>query len=168
MQLLYWYYNANILLALFSKKINKETINVKGCRPLIAKKGYKNSNNKDCNAKGNKDINTEEDKDINTKEDKDINTREDKDINTKEDKGIDTKEDKGINTKENKDCNIILYKLTARSKIDSNIGFNKFSILAKLKQDISLINTKALTKVAKSNMASEYIASINKLADLVN
>jgi hypothetical protein len=57
----------------------------------------------------------------------------DKDISTKEDKDINTKENKDTNTKENKDYNIILYKLIARSKADSNIGSNKFSILAKLK-----------------------------------
>jgi hypothetical protein len=149
--------------------MDKGTINAKGCGPLIAKKGYKDfSNNEDCNPKGNKDINTKEDKDINTEEDKDINTEEDKDIDTKADKDISTKEDKDINTEENKDCNTILYKLIAGSKADSNIGSNEFSILAKLKQDISLINARALTKVAKSNTASKYIASINKLADLVN
>jgi len=49
------------------------------------------------------------------------------------DKDISTKEDKDINTKENEDYNTILYKLIARSKADSNIGSNKFSILAKLK-----------------------------------
>jgi hypothetical protein len=49
------------------------------------------------------------------------------------DKDISTKEDKDINTKENKDCDTTLYKLTARSKADSNMGSNKFSILAKLK-----------------------------------
>jgi hypothetical protein len=49
------------------------------------------------------------------------------------DKDISTKEDKDINTKENKDCNTILYKLIARSKADSNIGSNKFSILAEPK-----------------------------------
>ena len=59
--------------------------------------------------------------------DKDINTEEDKDINTKENKDTNT------NTKENKNCNIILYKLIARSKADSNIGSDKFSILAKPK-----------------------------------
>ena len=61
-----------------------------------------------------------------------------------------------------------MHKLIARSKADSNIESNKFSILTKLKQNTSLINTRALTKVTKSNTASKYIASINKLTDLVN
>ena len=94
--------------------------------------------------------------------DKDIGTKEDKDINTKENKNTNT------DTKENKDYNTILYKFTARSKANSDTGSNKFSILAKLKQDTSLINARVLTKVTKSNTASKYIASINKLTDLVN
>jgi len=160
-QLLCWYYNFNILLVFFSEKINKNIINTKGYRSFIAKKGYKNfSNNKYYNVKGNKDIYIKEDEDINIKEDKDINIKENKDINIKK--------DKDINTKKNEDCNTILYKLIARFKADSDIGFNKFSILTKLRQNISPINAKALIKVFKSNTASKYIASINKFTDLVN
>ena len=57
--------------------------------------------------------------------------------------------DEDINTKENKDCNTVLYKLTAGSKADFNIVFNKFSILAKPKQNMSLINAKVLTRLPK-------------------
>ena len=160
MQSLCWYCNANILLALFGEKINKETTNAKGRGPLIAEKGHEDSDNEDRNAEGNEDMNTEEDKDI--------NTEEDEDINTEEDKGIDTEEDKGIDTEENEDCDTTLHKLTAGSKADSDTGSDEFSTPAEPKQDASPINTEALTKVAKSNTASEYIASVDKLADSVN
>ena len=133
------------MLALFSKKVDKETTNIKGCRPFIAKKGHKDFNdNKDHNTKMNKDINTEEDEDINTEEDEDI----------------DTEENKGYNTTS--------HKLTAGYKADSNIESNKSNIQAKPKQNASPINAGALTKVIKSNTVSKYIASIDKLVDLVN
>ena len=132
------------MLALFGEKIDKEVTDIKDYKDF--------SDNKNHNAKV----------------DKDINTKEDKDINTKEDKDIDTNKNKDIDIEENKDCDTILYKLTAGSEADSNMGFNKFNIPAKPKQNVSLIYAGALTKVAKSNTASKYIANINKLADLVN
>ena len=93
------------MLALFSKKVDKEIINIKGCGLFIAEKGYKDfSNNGDHNTKINKNINTEENKNINIKEDKDIDT------------------------KKNKSYNTILYKLTAGYKADSNIKSNKSNI----------------------------------------
>jgi hypothetical protein len=172
------------LLALFGEKMDKGTANAKGRGPLIAEKGHEDfSDNEDRNAGGNEDINTEEDEDINTEEDKDIDTEEDKDIDTEEDKDINTEEDKDIgteedkdidieenediDTEENEDCDTTSHKLTAGSKADSDTGSDEFSTPAKPKQDASPINAGALTKVAKSNTASKYIASIDKLADSV-
>lgn len=170
--------------ALFGEKMDKETTNAKGRGPLIAKGHEDFSDNEDRNAEGNEDMNTEEDKDINTEEDEDINTEEDEDINTEEDedidieenedintendKDIDTEENEDIDTEENEDCDTTSHKLTAGSEADSDTGSDEFSTPAEPKQDVSPINAGALTKVAKSNTASDYIASIDKLADSVN
>ena len=157
--------------------MDKETTNAKSRGPLIAEKGHEDFNdNEDRYAEGNEDINTEEDEGINIEEDKDIGTEEgkgvgteeDEDIGTEEDKDIDTEENEDTDTEENEDCNTTSHKLTAGSKADSDTESDKFSTPAKPKQDASPINAGALTKVAKSNTASKYIASIDKLADLVN
>jgi hypothetical protein len=144
------YYNANILLALFGEEMGKETTNTKGCGPRIAEKGHEDfSDNEDRNAEGNEDMN-------------------DKDINTEEDEDTDTEENEDIDTEENEDCDTTLHQLTAGSKADSDTGSDELNTPAEPKQDASPINAGALTKVAKSNTASEYIASVDKLADLVN
>ena len=173
------------MLALFSEKVDKETTNTKDRGPLIAEKGHEDfsdngdrniKGNKDMTAKGNEDTNTEEDEDMNTEEDEDMNTKEDEDMNTEEDEDIDAEENKDINAKENEDIdieenggyNITPHKLTAGSEADSNTGSDEYNTLAEPKQDAIPINTGALTKVTKNNTASEYIASIDKLADSVN
>ena len=141
--------------------MDKETTNTKDRGPLIAEKGHEDfSDNRDYNIEGNKDMNTEEDEDMNIKEDKDIDAEENKDINAKE--------NEDINIKENGGYNIIPHKLIAGSEADSNTGSDEYNTLAEPKQDAIPINTGALTKVTKNNTASEYIASIDKFADLVN
>ena len=143
--------------------MDKGTTNAKGRGPFIAEKGHKDfSDNEDRNPEEDEDINTEDDEDINTEEDEDINTEEDKDIDTEENEDTDT------DTEENEDCDTTSHKLTAGSKADSDTGSDEFSTPAEPKQDASPINAGALTKVAKSNTASKYIASIDKLADSVN
>src|SRR6266702_2219067 len=90
------------------------------------------------------------------------------DRNIKGNKDMTAKVNEDIDIEENGGYNITTHKLTAGSEADSNTGSDEYNTLAEPKQDAIPINNGALTKVTKNNTASEYITSIDKLADSVN